>query len=81
MNLYLISQNVNNDYATYDSAVVCAGSVGEARTMHPDGADSWDGKEQEFDDWCVAEDVKVVKIGTAAAGIRWGVLVASYNGE
>lgn len=31
MNLYLISQDVNNDYDTYDSAVVAAESEEEAR--------------------------------------------------
>jgi hypothetical protein len=37
MNLYLISQNVNNDYDTYDAAVVAANSEDEARLIHPCG--------------------------------------------
>jgi hypothetical protein len=35
MNLYRISQQINNDYDTYDSAVVCAENEEEARRTHP----------------------------------------------
>ena len=35
MNLYLISQDVNNGYDTYDSAVVAAETEQEARETHP----------------------------------------------
>lgn len=35
MNLYLISQDFNNDYDAYDSAVVAAKSPKDARTIHP----------------------------------------------
>ena len=35
MKLYKLSQNINNGYDTYDSAVVCAGSEEEARKIHP----------------------------------------------
>lgn len=35
MKLYLISQNVNDNYDTYDSAIVCAESSYEARRTHP----------------------------------------------
>ena len=35
MKLYLISQDVNNDYDTYDSAVVVAKSEQDAREIHP----------------------------------------------
>lgn len=35
MNLYLISQDVNNDYDTYDSAVVAASNEEDARNIHP----------------------------------------------
>jgi len=37
MNLYLISQDVNDGYDTYDSAVVCSESESDARMMHPGG--------------------------------------------
>ena len=35
MKLYLISQDVNTGYDTYDSAVVSAKSEADARTIHP----------------------------------------------
>jgi len=35
MNLYLITQDVNNGYDTFDSAVVSAKSEIDARTVHP----------------------------------------------
>lgn len=46
MKLYLISQKVNNDYDTYDSAVVVAKDEEEAKKIHPDG-DTFDYKEHE----------------------------------
>lgn len=45
MKLYKLSQTVNNGYATYSSAVVCADSEDEARKMHPNNEWYWnDGK-------------------------------------
>ncbi len=47
LNLYLISQTENNDYDTYDSAVVAAASEEEARLIYPDnwgmGQEKWNG--------------------------------------
>ena len=39
LNLYLISQTVNNDYDTFDSAVVAARDEEDARSIHP--VSSW----------------------------------------
>lgn len=35
MKIYKISQNVNNEYDTYDSMVVCAENEEEAKRTHP----------------------------------------------
>ncbi len=35
MNLYLISQSINNDYDTYDLAAVAAENEQDARRIHP----------------------------------------------
>jgi hypothetical protein len=35
MKIYKISQNVNNDYDTYDSAIVYAETAEDARRIHP----------------------------------------------
>ena len=53
--LYKIWQEVNNDYDTYDSAVVCAESVEEARNIDL-GTD---------EQWVKHKDVKVKEIGIA----------------
>lgn len=37
MKLFLISQKENNNYDTYDSAVVAAGDAEVARNMNPSG--------------------------------------------
>jgi len=80
MFLYRISQDVNNDYNTYDSAVVCAESEEDAQMIHPDKDYSdWDGKCEPFFDWCAAKDVKVEIIGIASRILPRGVVVASYN--
>ncbi len=48
MNLYLISQNVNNDYDTYSDAVVAAWSEYEAKCIHPRGDYLWDAETEQW---------------------------------
>lgn len=49
MKLWLISQNVNNDYDTYDSAVVAAESEEEARCTYPgDSGYKWSGSKWQY---------------------------------
>ena len=78
MNLYLISQKVNEGCDIYDSAVVCAATEKEARLTHPDGNMEWDGEEDYFD-WCAAVDVDVKLIGVADDSIEKGVVCSSFN--
>ena len=47
MNLYLISQDTNENYDTYDSAIVAAKTKKEARMFHPNEDDNWDGKAEQ----------------------------------
>ena len=79
MNLYLISQDENNDYDTYDSAVVCAQNEQEARMIQPNGT----GKEfntGDFGTWAKYPDqVKVTLIGVADSSIAEGLVLASFN--
>jgi hypothetical protein len=82
VNLYLISQNVNNGYDTYDSAVVRAESEDAARRIHPDSevmSKYWDGCTDKWGDWANAADVKVELLGTALEGSLPGVVCASFN--
>lgn len=88
MKLYRISQDVNTGYDTYDSAVVCANSEAEARTMHPAGNVVWQGEKWVYEDneeeywsynWTEPQGVKVELIGKADKSIAKGVIVASFN--
>jgi hypothetical protein len=87
MNLYLISQIVNDDYDAYGSAIVCADTEDEARMTHPEENDEydpikeWNGEKEKFSPWCAAKDVKVLIIGAAANNLRRGVILASFNGR
>jgi hypothetical protein len=76
--LYLISQNENGGYDTYDSAVICAESENEARLIHPGG----EGYSFGFNGtWASHPDgVEVKLIGTAKRGMKKGeVICASFN--
>ena len=86
MYLFLIKQNVNNDYDTYDSAVVVATSEEEARTIHPAGhrwsseTDSWNTKWRNQNTWANPENVEAQLIGTANSDAKAGdVILASFN--
>lgn len=84
MNLYLISQTVNNGYETYDSAVVRAESEEAARRIHPNEdvfPEHWDGCTDTWGDWANAADVKVELLGTALDGSSHGVVCASFNAD
>ena len=85
MKLYLISQKENNNYETYDSAVVCAESEEQARNVNPD---KWKfGEDTEFMNWskreyswCSSPDkVTVEYIGEAKEGSTVGVVLSSFN--
>lgn len=79
MNLYRISQDVNDDYDTYDSAVVVAETEDDARLIHPSER-SWDGKSERWSSWSNAEDVAVQHIGIANSWLESGtVICSSFN--
>lgn len=87
MNLYLISQSVNQDYDTYDSAVVAADSEQAARYIHPTMKSpvvSWELAIQDwwsggfgYHNWAHPKDVQVKLIGTTDLPV--GVICASFN--
>lgn len=91
MNIYLISQSENNDYDTYDSAVVVAESEEEARDTHPsDGGMSYSMAEAygsdsqkwsyDFSTWAShPKNVEVQLIGKASPDMEKGVVCASFN--
>ena len=73
MNLYLISQTVNDDWDTYDSAVVAAIDAESAKRIHPSESSA------ETCSWCKVKDVQVKLIGYAIPDTDQGVVLASYN--
>lgn len=79
MKLYLIKQNTNNDYDTFDSAVVAAENAEAAKLTHPSGKPNWGGVAERFDGWTNADNVTVICIGVAEEDIEAGVICASYN--
>lgn len=76
MKLFKISQSENDDYDTFDSAIVAAPDESAASSIHPSGG-IWTPRS---DEWCKSPDqVTVEYIGEAAPGIEQGVILASYN--
>jgi hypothetical protein len=77
MNIYKISQVVNNDYETYDSAIVVANNPEEAAKILPDGCVS-PYKERY---WVKPEFVIVEYIGIYDGKLPSGtVILASFLG-
>ncbi len=72
MYLYLISQDVNDNYDTYDSAVVAAENEEMARKASV-------GTIGMYGTWVSPENVKVRLIGKAVKGTEPGVILASFN--
>lgn len=83
MKLFLISQDENTGYDTYESAVVCAVDEQAARMMCPQsnaGAAHDFTKPRRYSSWCSSpEKVKVELIGDAVEGMQAGVVCASFN--
>ncbi len=76
LKLYLLTQDSNTGYDTYDSAVVAAPDERMAAQIHPNG----DSTNWSHYSWCSGpEAVTVELIGTAAAGVAQGVICASFN--
>ncbi len=85
MYLYLISQDENNKYDTFDSAVVAAPNEATARNVDPEH--SWSTDNPVFMDWskhqgtwCSRPELVTVKpIGIAADPDFVGCLCGSFN--
>jgi len=66
VNLYKISQTVNDDDYTFDSAVVCAESGQRARQVLPVSTDGDYMAKDNAKYWCKPEDVVVQLLGKAS---------------
>ena len=92
MNIYLVEQDVNNGYDTYDSFVVVAENEDTAKHTSPSEFYIWKNEVWNFCysdgtyeasshfDWCLPSDVKVTLIGEADKKYtETTVLLASFN--
>ena len=80
MNIYLLSQDINNDYDTYDSMVVSAKDEDEARKIHPDGRSGWKGwRGKLFSSWVETPSQVEVKYLGKAEGGKKGIILSSSN--
>lgn len=84
MNIYKISQDVNNEYDTYDSAIVVAKNKREASMMSPAEYNDelyFDFEKSNWSNWAFKiEDVKVELIGVADKKFKEPCLIlSSYN--
>jgi hypothetical protein len=93
--LWKLSQDENDGYDTYDSAVVVAKNEYEARLIHPTGDElQWDEKQWtwlwapdesdyggDMGGWAAPRDVKAVLVGDANSGILsdGDVVCASFH--
>ena len=74
MNLYLISQDENTNYDTYDAMVVCAENADKARNITPDDSFQAGGY------WCSSPDqVTVDYLGIADKKITKEIILSSFN--
>jgi hypothetical protein len=85
MKLWLLSQETNDQYDTYDSMVVAAPDEASAKMTHPATAPKvWKetgGKDSDYGSWASKDSVQCVCIGEAVAGTEAGVICASFNAE
>ena len=81
MNLYLVSQTVNNDWDTFDAIVVCAANENHARKIPPgelrDYMDDEDG--DYYGRWARHEELNVKLIGKALDCMLAGLILASFK--
>lgn len=78
MKLFLISQDENGDYDTYDSAVVAAPDEATARNTNPGTGgqiETWDRRLC----WCSGPEKVTVRYLGEAVNVAQGVVCASFN--
>lgn len=81
MNLYKVWQDVNNNYDTYDSAVICAENENEAKQISIDELVRVpaDPSDYDYSTWATIDELQCKLIGTASSNTKKGIVVASFN--
>ena len=86
MNIYMVTQTINDNYESYDKFIVICKNIREARMCHPQGLHSYkwngncwsDGVWKGDSEWCNPKDVKVKLIGHSKLKTA-RVVLASFN--
>ena len=91
-NIYKLSQDTNNGYDTYDSAIVVADNEEDAKMIAPDehhimlDNHKWFHKygtgdlvSSDYDEWADYKDIKVELIGVADDRTEKGLILGSFN--
>ncbi|MFT6836289.1 MAG: hypothetical protein ACJA0H_002338 [Francisellaceae bacterium] len=79
MNIYKLSQDINDNYDTFDSAIVIADTEDKAREINPASGKWYAECDGEWVAYNKISLIKVELIGTAIEGSKEGVVVASFN--
>ena len=79
MKLWVISQNTNIGYDTYDSAVVAAETEDDARNIHPSGNNKDFETPRPYGSWVAPEAVHVAFIGVTDRKFVNPIICASFN--
>lgn len=91
--LYLVEQDYNTGYDTYDSVVVAAKSVKDAIRMDPSGLREWSDElgswmfvsasglktQEDHTAWAPISQLTCRCIGRAKEGTKPGIILASFN--
>lgn len=79
MKLFLLTQQVNTDYDTYDSCVVVAETVEGAKKIHPEGEIYPNWPERFYTGWAYdPEQVQAEDIGETHL-VENAVVISSFN--
>lgn len=79
--IYLVKQNVNDNYDTYDSFVIVCDNANQARNINPDGVlyhdsiEDWRFKSS----WCMPNEVKIQLIGVTDLYNENTIIIKSFN--
>ena len=80
MKLWLLTQNKNTGYDTFDAVVVAASTKEKAQAIAPDHSPNGTKRYEDVNgDWCQPEFVKATYLGKAKAGTKTGIILASFN--
>ena len=79
MKLFLIKQDQNTEYDTYDSAVVAAPDEETARQMNPGTGKPMTDWDVRYSSWCNGPQHVTVRYLGEAVDVEHGVVCASFN--